>query len=195
MPVPAAAETFLSIRSVQSMNPLPTPKPAPVAVASATRFNPWPYALLAFFALAILGTATLVYISVTNSSDLVAKDYYDQEMRYQGRLDQLRRTQPLEDRIGVEHSAGAVRLRLPKEHATGGASGTVALYRPSSAEADKSYTLALDAEGRQALPATDLGTGLWKVRIHWKVGTEEYFSERNLVLVSPDSPGAGGLKR
>lgn len=173
------------------MNPLSPPASAPAAVASAPRFNPWPYALMAFFAVAILGTATLVYISVTNSSDLVAKDYYDQEMRFQGRLDQLRRTQPFEDRIGVDHSGGSVRLRLPKEHAAAGATGTVALYRPSAAGADRSYPLALDAEGRQALPATDLGTGLWKVRIQWKVGQEEYYSDRNLVLASALSPGAG----
>jgi nitrogen fixation protein FixH len=177
------------------MNPLPTSTPAPAATASVARFNPWPYALIAFFAVAILGTATLVYISVTNSSDLVAKDYYDQEMRYQGRLDQLHRTQPLEDRIGVEHAGDVVRLRLPKEHAAGGAAGTVSLYRPSAAGADKSYPLALDGEGRQALSVSDLGTGLWKVRIQWKVGVEEYYTERNLVLVSAVRPAAGGVRR
>lgn len=151
-------------------------------VRSGAGFNPWPYALIAFFAVAILGTATLVYISVTNGSDLVAADYYDQEMRYQKRYDQLKRTLPFEDRIEVGVVEGGFRVRLPSEHGQAGVEGVIELYRPSAARADLSFPLALGADGQQRVGVQDLAAGLWKVRIRWKSGGEDYYAERNLVV-------------
>lgn len=162
-----------------------TPSVAP----QVPRFNPWPYALIAFFVVGIGGTATLVTIAVTHRSELVAPDYYDQEMRFQKRVDQAKRTQPWEDRIQVEFVSGSgVRLQLPREHAALGATGSVVLYRPSAADADRSQALGLSPDGTQVLPLPDLASGLWKVRLQWKVANDEFFSERNLIVPSVSPP-------
>ncbi len=164
--------------------PTRTPRPP----AGAPRFNPWPYSLVAFFVVAITGIATLVTIAVTHRSELVATDYYDQEMRFQKRVDQVKRTQPWEGRIAVGYLAGSgVQIHLPREHAALGASGTASLYRPSAEDDDRSIQLALDADGGQVLPLRDLAGGLWKVRLQWKVADDEFFAERNLVV-----PSVGG---
>jgi nitrogen fixation protein FixH len=156
-------------------SPSPTPLKKP--------FNPWPAAIIGFFVLAFAGVATLVTISVSNRTDLVAPDYYDQEMRFQKRIDQVRRTEPWASRIHVRHSTGkGIQVELPREHATLKATGRVELYRPSAAGADRSYPLALDAEGSQWLPADGITPGLWKVRLHWKVANEDYFADRELVI-------------
>lgn len=150
--------------------------------SAAPRFNPWPYSLVAFFAIAIVGTATLVTIAVTHRTELVAPDYYNQEMLFQRRFDQMKRTLPWEGGIAVDYTAANVRVRLPKEHATLGVTGTIEFYRPSSAGADRSVPLALDGEGLQLLPTPDLASGLWKVRIQWKAGGDEFFADRNLIV-------------
>lgn len=154
--------------------------PAPTA-----RFNPWPWALIGFFVVAILGTATLVLISVNHRTELVSPDYYDQEMRYQTRHDQLKRTEPWADRIAVQHASGqGIRVQLPREHAALKATGRIELYRPSAAGADRSFPLALDAEGRQVLPTDGITPGLWKVRLQWQVANEDYYADRQLVVTN-----------
>ena len=75
-----------------------------------------------------------------------------------------------------------IQVELPREHAALKATGKVELYRPSAAGADRSYPLALDAEGSQWLPADGITPGLWKVRLHWKVANEDYFADRELVI-------------
>lgn len=157
----------------------PTSTPHPADASG----NPWPYALIGSLVLGVLGTATLVTIAVTHRTELVAPDYYDQEMRFQTRLDQLRRTEPFADRIAVRHVEGqGIALELPAEHAAGKATGTLTLYRPSEAGADRSFPLALNAAGHQLVPTADLTPGLWKVRVHWRVADLDYFADRKLVI-------------
>lgn len=160
------------------------------SAATSSRFNPWPYAIIAAFALFIAGTITLIVVASADRSDLVAADYYEQEIRYQGRVDQLRRTLPWESKIAVAFDPGSrsVRIALPREHAALGAQGRAELYRPSGAGEDRTVPLALDAEGRQEIPGTALATGRWRVRLHWQVGGDTFFADRDLVVTADAQP-------
>jgi len=171
------------------MSDAPAAAPTPMS-APASRFNPWPYSIIAFFAVAIAGTGFLIYLATSNRTELVANDYYDQEIRFQQRFDQVRRTQPWEPKIAARISpeGDAVILNLPAEHAALRAEGTVRLYRPSSAEADRSEPLHLDATGSQRLALSGLSPGRWKVRLQWKVAADDYFAERDLVIPKPAAP-------
>ena len=116
-----------------------------------------------------------------------ALDYYHQEIRLQQRIDQVKRTQPWESKVTVRHDAatGVLQVALPAEHATSGVSGEVDLYRPAGARADRTYPIRLDTTGRQAIPASELGAGRWKVRLRWNAGGEAFYAERDLVIPAP----------
>lgn len=158
------------------------------SAAPSSRFNPWPYAILAAFAVFIAGTITLIVVASADRSELVAADYYEQEIRYQDRVDQLRRTLPWESKIAAsfDPASRSVRITLPREHATLGAQGRVELYRPAGAGEDRTVPLALDAEGRQEIPGAGLATGRWRVRLHWEVGADTFYADRDLAV----PPGA-----
>ncbi len=159
-----------------------TPTPAPAL--SPPRFNPWPYAIIGFFVVAIGCTLAVIYVATSNRSELVAGDYYDQEMRYQERMEQIQRTRVWEPRIAVtlDEVRREVDVRLPVEHAAVGARGQVEFYRPSSAGADRSVPLALDAAGRQRISVADLAAGRWQVRLRWTVGADGFYADRDLVI-------------
>lgn len=166
----------------------PIPSGSGLPAGHTKSFNPWPWALVGFFAVAIAATITLVTIAVSNRTELVATDYYDQEMRFQTRLDQIQRAQPFADRIAVKHDAGkGIQVELPAEHAALKATGTVVLYRPSSAGSDLTFQLALDGSGRQLLPEDGVAPGLWKVRLQWRVADQDYFADRKLVIAGGSS--------
>lgn len=158
--------------------------PAPATPATARTFNPWPFAIVATFVVFITGTVGLVILSAKDPNDLVAADYYEQEIQYQARLDQLERTAPFATNIAAVYDPAHERLTLsiPPQHAAAGASGRIQLYRPNHSRADQSFPIAITPEGIQHLPATDLTSGLWKVRLHWTVADQEYFADRQVVV-------------
>lgn len=148
------------------------------------RFNPWPASIIATFAVFISGTIALVVIATRDRSDLVAADYYEQEIRFQSRLDQLQRTAPLAHQILAQHlpTPDHIEIAIPRSHAAAGATGDIRLYRPNLATADRSLPLATSPDGRQIIPAADLADGLWKVQIQWKAGADEFFADRPVVV-------------
>lgn len=146
--------------------------------------NLWPAGLIAAFALFIGGTVALIAIAASQRSDLVTPDYYEQELRYQTRLDALNRTAPFAGHISVETDARSeqLRLRLPRELTGPDTAGRIELYRPSAARLDCAMPLAPNADGTQIVNVAALEPGLWKVRLLWRTGGQDYFAERNVVL-------------
>ncbi len=149
---------------------------------AATRFNPWPYAILAWFVFAITVAAVFTAFAVRQEFDLVQPDYYEEELRHQRRIDSVNRTALLDGAVSLryEREAQCLRLAFPAAHSD--AKGEVHLYRPSDASLDVRLPLDPDASAVQSLDAAGLQSGLWKVRVQWTTGGEEFFIEQPVVI-------------
>ncbi len=145
-------------------------------------FHPWPYALIAFFTVLITVIASFVIWSLRQDMELVGADYYDQEMRFQQRIDSIRRAQVFGGQITIVHEAGRITVTLPTAHAAKHPAGILRLYRPSDAKLDREMKLAVDATGTQQLAVPGLRSGLWKARVSWTVGAEEFFRDETLII-------------
>ncbi|MBI3880534.1 MAG: FixH family protein [Verrucomicrobia bacterium] len=145
--------------------------------------NPWPHAIAAWFILCIIGVVAWVSFTMRQNTELVGADYYDQEIRYQRQIERLGRTQFLTAQVTVAYDAKQrrVTVTLPGDHAAQ-AKGVIRFYRPSDARLDREIPLKVGAAGSQTVDSTTLRTGLWKVRVQWKVGAEEFFVDRPLVI-------------
>jgi hypothetical protein len=148
-------------------------------------FNPWPYGIVATFVIFIASTAALIAFICQHSMDLVSPDYYEQEIRYQGRLDELNRSAALGARITFDAATRELRVQLPSTHAASQPQGRLHLYRPSAAGLDRELKLAPDARGRQTIPAPDLAAGAWKARLHWTVSGQGFFVQEALLIPPP----------
>lgn len=159
----------------------PTHSATPPAAAG---FNPWPISIIATFVIFISGTIGLVILSARDRNDLVSSDYYEQEIRYQARMDQIQRTEPFTTQIHAAYDPAQKRitLSLPSQHAAAGASGKIHLYRPDHSGADQSFPIDTNPDGIQDIPAADLQPGLWKVQLHWTASAQEYYADRQVVV-------------
>jgi len=148
--------------------------------------NPWPLGVLLAFLIFTSGTATLVVLACSHKTDLVSADYYEQEIKYQGQLDRMERAQRLDQQASVSFDAGLkqIIISLPPEHARHNATGSIVLYRPSAAGLDRRLKLELDATGLQTINAAALRSGLWKVKVLWSVGSQEYFIDQSVNVKS-----------
>jgi nitrogen fixation protein FixH len=151
-------------------------------------WNPWPVSITAFFVLALTGCIVFVVFCSRHPADLVAADYYEQELRYENRIEDQRRSLDRAQTASVCYDSGKreIQIALPTP-AAAKAAGTIQLYRPSAMKLDRQLKLDPNDLGVQTIDAKTLLPGLWKVRVSWKLGGEEYFIDRPIVIASGGS--------
>ena len=152
--------------------------------ATLPRRNPWPIAIVSYFIFFIGCVAAFITWAVKQNMDLVRKDYYEEEIRFQQQMDKVRRTQPFQAAIAVAYNstAGLLEIALPAAHTGDDFSGRIHLYRPSDASLDLSLPLSVNSAGQQKIATGQLRSGLWKVRLSWTAGEQDYFSERSIIV-------------
>ena len=146
------------------------------------KWNPWPVAITAFFAVAICGCITFVIFCSRHPADLVRADYYEQEVRYQQRMEGLQRTKDQAPRSSVSYDQPARTIVVSLGAMPTAVSGSIELYRPSAASFDRTLKLQPDPTGVQKIDATTLTPGLWKVRVSWVIDKMEYLLEQQVVI-------------
>jgi hypothetical protein len=149
-----------------------------------TTHSLWPLGIIVTCASFVVGTAALIVVACFQKEDLVSKDYYEQELRYQGQIDRVERTRRQASDAKVDYDAAQQRIivSLPAGQSRGNVSGSIELYRPSAAGMDRAVKLEPDAHGIQRLDAAGLAPGLWKVRVTWTADKQNYYLEQKVVL-------------
>lgn len=150
--------------------------------------NPWPYAIMAFFACAITGIVSFVLFASQHRMELVRPDYYEHEVRYQEQIDRVNRTRAVRQQVAVSYDfqKAGLSITLPKGQVQAGLTGKLQLYRPSDSKLDQEIKLTPDAEGTQRVDTSGLKAGLWKVRVSWQVAGQEYYFDQSIVVAPHD---------
>ncbi len=151
--------------------------------------NLWPLGVALTLVGFLASTVTLVVIACSQRVDLVSPDYYERELRYQGQIDRVERTHRAASQASVAYDASGkcITVSLPADQAHHDVTGLIELYRPSAAGMDRMVNLQPDANGVQRLDAAGLAPGLWKVRVSWTVGDQDYFLDQKVVVASKPS--------
>jgi nitrogen fixation protein FixH len=142
----------------------------------------WPTAIVVYFVGFISCLVTFGIWVARQNVELVSRNYYAEEIQFQRRLDQMGRAKRVEEEIVVDHEDEAILVRFSTKNADLNPSGVIDFYRPSQASRDFTVPLALDSSGGQRIESRNLGAGLWKVRLRWTVGGEEFYVERRVIL-------------
>jgi hypothetical protein len=124
----------------------------------------------------------LVYRSVTTNFELVDKDYYKNELRYQDVIDGVKRANALNDVVKLTPTVKGLELQLPAEMRDQKIAGTVHFYCAYDALKDRKFELNTDATGLQVLNAKLIASGNYTVKINWNAGGEEYYTEKSISL-------------
>jgi nitrogen fixation protein FixH len=131
----------------------------------------------------ILAVLVMVGISFSSRTDLVADRYYEKGVQYQERISVLERTAARKEKLAATVDSAALTIVFPR---SGGVvaplSGTIILYRPSDRGRDLSLPVAPDSAGFQRLPTSSLDRGLWHLKVSWREGEIEYYSEQPVML-------------
>lgn len=143
----------------------------------------WGNKLLLTFITFGAGMTYLVYRSVNTNYELVEKDYYKSELRYQEVIDGSNRVNQLSSAVKIEQTNTGIILELPQEMKEKSISGEVFFYCAYNQKKDKKFTLQPDANGVQVFQATAISPGNYTVKISWRSEEKNYFSEKKLIVL------------
>ena len=136
--------------------------------------NPWPYAIVIYFAVFITAMTSWIVFAVRNDHQLVRKDYYEHELKFQNELDSFKRAAAADVRVNYDRAAQVVTIALP----AGADEASAHFYRPSDVSLDKQLRIAPQAP----INVSGFAEGLWRLRLSWKLGDAFYRHDETLVL-------------
>jgi hypothetical protein len=162
-----------------------TPAHPPQNLLPGSARSLWPYAIGAYFVLFASVMVAWITFASRQKMDLVRKDYYDEEIRFQKQLDRSNRAQSIRGEVHAiyDSTTQSILVTLPAAHVRQSVAGRIHLYRPSDAKLDRVIPLSIPAEGAQRIPAAILRPGLWKVRVEWTFAGLDYFFDDSVVIL------------
>ena len=77
------------------------------------KFN-WGFGIALVIVIFAVGVGVLVYIAASQKVDLVADNYYEQELKHQDRIDESRRSADLKEKIEVRAANSELKIIVPE---------------------------------------------------------------------------------
>ena len=148
------------------------------------KYRSWPAGISIIYILFVGILLALVIFSSYHSVDLVAKDYYEQEIKYQQQIDRINRADSLSAPVSWHHDKEQrlVTIQFPKELIADDVEGNILFFRPSDAKQDKLMALRLSSKNIQTISTQHLIPGLWKLKIFWQIDQKDFYAEGILVI-------------
>jgi hypothetical protein len=141
----------------------------------------WGYKILIAYGLFVAGIAFLMIKSYGENTDLVATDYYAQELKYQQKIDESGRVNALAGKVVYEVVNNKITIHFPTDFDGQIVSGVCLLYYPANKNKDikKEFSTG-NAVVEMELPQ---GTsGLYELQLSWQVNKLNYYFEKKIFI-------------
>ncbi|MDB4089300.1 FixH family protein [Flavobacteriales bacterium] len=122
----------------------------------------------------------MVIYSFSTSNDLVAEDYYNQEILYQDNIDAQKNALPFKNGVTISSSSENVIIQFPANFDVKFTDGEISFYRPDNAKLDRKFNLKLTQENNQLLDKSKIAPGFYKVTIQFTTGEKHYLLNKEI---------------
>ena len=133
---------------------------------------------LAFVAMILI----MVFMTMNEKVELVSADYYDQEIKFQGKIDAINNTHKLSGPLEFQAKNKIIQIFYPKELIGKGIQGEIKLYRPSDASLDYKTTINVNEKGEQQISSGKFKKGLYKMQMKWVQDKQNYYFEEQVFM-------------
>lgn len=123
---------------------------------------------------------SFVFRARSEKIDLVAKDYYEQELVFKDKMEASANANEVSEQIEVSVENGLIQIQLPKQYSTQIKEANVHFYCPSDASNDVKLNLNPDEHAHQIIPTNALNAGNYYAKIQWVADGKNYYIERKV---------------
>lgn len=152
------------------------------AILTALVVLSWPRNIVVGMVVFMIGIIMIVAYTMTLDVNLVADDYYQQELAYEDQITRIKNTEGLERKPSFEKSADGKLVVLSFPDGLLPEKGEITLYRPSDFTKDRRFPVKLDEANQQGFVAASLEAGLWRAKLTWEAGGKSYYQEFVIVM-------------
>ncbi|WP_421765114.1 FixH family protein [Ekhidna sp.] len=137
----------------------------------------WGHKIVIAFVLFAAFIGYMVVRAFQEDFDLVAEDYYAQEINYQQKLNKLSNTAEAGKSVLVKQKGGEVILTFPDKVAT----GNIHFYHPSRKIFDRTFKIAL-TDQVQKIKRSELVAGNYRVNITWNTDDQDFYQQSTIYI-------------
>lgn len=141
----------------------------------------WGNKLIIVFIVFAALMATLVYKATQTKFELVSKDYYQDELRYQDKIDGAANA-ALEAPISIQVNDEIISIEFPDAQKNANITGEAWFYCSVDATKDKRFVLSVDSTGIQRIDRKGLQKGDYQVKISYEINQKKYYVAQQLHL-------------
>lgn len=149
----------------------------PPQKSDAPKKSLWGWGIAAVYTIFALATLGFVAFTMRQKVELVATDYYAEELAYDKQINRLQQTNDLVTPVlcNLTEDGKIIQIKFPAELKS--LRGEIMLYRPSESSLDKKFAAQPDQQGVQLIPTEKLAHGAWRVKINWSAEGREFYNE------------------
>lgn len=141
----------------------------------------WGKKILFVYLAFVAGIVYMVYKSSIQNTDLVTQDYYAKELKYQDKIEEIKRTYALSAPVEFSLRNNELQIVFPKEFAGRQLAGEAVLYCPSDEKKDYKQSFSVKDQTLQVpLPAGS--KGLYELHLSWQDGGITYYFEKKIMI-------------
>ena len=142
----------------------------------------WGRSLILVFIVFAAFMGYLVYRASGTHFDLVSKEYYKDELRYQDKIDGFRNAASMEAVQLRVDGAGILQIRFPEQMKGKPVQGSLWLYCKTDAGKDLHIPLAEDTTGMRVINVSGKASGKYLAKLHWEVLRVPYEFEQEIII-------------
>ncbi|MBX7183061.1 MAG: FixH family protein [Bacteroidia bacterium] len=137
----------------------------------------WGFRIVLLYVGFVALIVTMVVLTLRERVDLVSKDYYDQELKFQKRIDRINQTNELKTNLSWEVKPGKVQVNFPTELKGQKIKAKAFFFRPSDSSLDKTIEVSADTTCRAEISTSKLKPGMYKLQMEWEADQVAYYNE------------------
>lgn len=119
---------------------------------------------------------TLVFLCHGQKVELVSKDYYAQELKFQHRIDAIHNEKVLQNSISHTLDGKTLILNIDSALMSKDLKGTITFFRPSDSSKDVQMKMHFE-NNSQWIDTRSLMTGIYHMQLSWESKGKMYFKE------------------
>lgn len=141
----------------------------------------WGYKITFVYLVFVTGIIYLVIRASGESYDMVTKDYYEEELKYQQVIDAAGRTAALSGPVVVKNEGGNIIVNFPEDFRNKTIRGQYHLYFPADEKKDSKSVFEISSLLlSKELPES--ASGFYILKLSWTVDQQTYYHEENIFI-------------
>ncbi|MBK9418733.1 MAG: FixH family protein [Flavobacteriales bacterium] len=142
----------------------------------------WGNAIFLVMTAFILLMTSFMIRAASNQEELVAENYYEQEIEYQGQIDKLNMTSTLSEAVRMTVVGSELVIEMPMDVRDKTITGELYLQRPSDSRADERMPITLDANRMMRVALGERLKGAYNVQLDWSADGTAYLSKDRIYV-------------